>query len=116
MSINTQKVEVQHALTQKNDRFLRERDVQTLTGIGRTKRGDLMRDGKFPRPIKICGGRTNYWLASEIEKFIADQVAQHRAVQAEELAQLARDPFNVLMNALAGKPMPTLVQQQANSR
>ena len=88
----------------KNDRLLRDAEVQKLTGVRKTRRSDLMRDGKFPQPIKICGGRTNYWLASEIEKFIADQVAQHRAEQAEKLAQLASDPFNVLMSALAGKP------------
>ena len=104
MSINTLKVDVQNALTLKNDRLLRDAEVQKLTGVRKTRRADLMRDGKFPLPIKICGGRTNYWLASEIEKFIADQVALHRTEQAEKLAQLASDPFNVLMNALAGKP------------
>ena len=116
MSINTLKVDVQNALTLKNDRLLRDAEVQKLTGVRKTRRSDLMRDGKFPLPIKICGGRTNYWLASEIDKFIADQVALHRTEQAEKLAQLACDPFNVLMNALAGKPMPTLTQQQSNSR
>lgn len=116
MSINTLKVDVQNALTLKNDRLLRDAEVQKRTGLRKTRRSDLMRDGKFPLPIKICGGRTNYWLASEIEKFIADQVALHRTEQAEKLAQLASDPFNVLMNALAGKPMPTLTQQQPNSR
>jgi predicted DNA-binding transcriptional regulator AlpA len=103
-------------LVPNNARLLRDTEVQKLTGIGKTKRGDLMRDGKFPQPIKICGGRTNYWVASEIEKFIAEQVAQHRAEQAKKLAQLASDPFNVLMSALAGKPMTALAQQQSNSR
>lgn len=104
MSFNTQKEDVQHALTKKSNRLLRDAEVQNLTGIRKTRRAEMMRDGKFPQPIKICGGRTNYWLASEIDQFIATQVAQHRAVQAEKLAQLASDPFNVLMNALAGKP------------
>ena len=104
MSLNTQKENVQHALPQKSNRLLRDAEVQNLTGIRKTRRAEMMRDGKFPQPIKICGGRTNYWLASEIEKFIADQVALHRTEQAEKLAQLASDPFNVLMSALAGKP------------
>ena len=116
MSINTLKADVQNALTQKNDRLLRDAEVQKLTGVRKTRRSDLMRDGKFPQPIKICGGRTNYWLASEIDQFIAAQVEQHRAEQAEKLAQLASDPFNVLMSALAGKPMTALAQQQSNSR
>ena len=104
MSINTLKADVQSTLSLKNDRLLRDAEVQKLTGVRKTRRSDLMRDGKFPQPIKICGGRTNYWLASEIDQFIATQVAQHRAEQAEKLAQLASDPFNVLMSALAGKP------------
>lgn len=103
MSINKLKVDVQNALAQKNERLLRDAEVQKLTGVRKTRRADLMRDSKFPQPIKICGGRTNYWLASEIEKFIADQVAQHRTEQTEKLAQLASDPFNVLTHVLAGK-------------
>ena len=55
-------------------------------------------------------------MTSEIDQFIAAQVEQHRAEQAEKLAQLATDPFNVLMSALAGKPMTALAQQQSNSR
>lgn len=110
MSINTQKENVQNTLPIKNDRLLRDIEVQKLTGVRKTRRADLMRNGKFPQPIKICGGRTNYWLASEIEKFIADQVAQHRTEQAEKLAQLANEPFNLLMSALAGKS-----SQQTNS-
>lgn len=105
MSISTQKTDVQSVLIQKNNHLLRDVEVQKLTGVRKTRRADLMRNGKFPQPIKICGGRTNYWLASEIEKFIADQVAQHRVIQAEKLAQLARDPFNAMLSAFAsGKP------------
>ena len=48
MSINTLKVDVQNALTQKNDRLLRDAEVQKLTGVRKTRRSDLMRDGKFP--------------------------------------------------------------------
>ena len=71
MSLNTQKENVQHALPQKSNRLLRDAEVQNLTGIRKTRRAEMMRDGKFPQPIKICGGRTNYWLASEIDQFIA---------------------------------------------
>lgn len=110
MSSNTQKEDFHNALPLKNDRLLRDAEVQKLTGVRKTRRADLMRNGKFPQPIKICGGRTNYWLASEVEKFIADQVAQHRAEQAEKLAELVSAPFNVLMNTLAGKS-----SQQTNS-
>lgn len=114
MSINTQKEDFHNALPLKNDRLLRDADVQKLTGVRKTRRADLMRDGKFPQPIKICEGRTNYWLASEIDQFIATQIAQHRTEQAEKLAQLASDPFNVLMNALAGKSAPVAHEQESS--
>lgn len=115
MSISTLKTDVQNVLTQKNDRLLRDAEVQKLTGVRKTRRADLMRNGKFPQPIKICGGRTNYWLASEIDQFIAAQIAQHRTEQAEKLAQLASAPFNTLMNALAGKSAPA-AHEQGSSR
>ncbi len=114
MSIHTQKENVQNALPLKNDRLLRDAEVQKLTGVRKTRRADLMRDGKFPQPIKICEGRTNYWLASEIDQFIAAQIAQHRTEQAEKLAKLASDPFNVLMNALAGKSAPAAHEQESS--
>lgn len=114
MSISTQKTDVQSVLIQKNNHLLRDVEVQKLTGVRKTRRADLMRNGKFPQPIKICGGRTNYWLASEIDQFIAAQIAQHRTEQAEKLAQLASDPFNVLMNALAGKSAPAAHEQESS--
>lgn len=114
MSISTLKTDVQSLLTQKNNHLLRDVEVQKLTGVRKTRRADLMRNGKFPQPIKICGGRTNYWLASEIDQFIAAQIAQHRTEQAEKLAQLASDPFNVLMNALAGKSAPAAHEQESS--
>ena len=63
MSINTLNADVQNALTQKNDRLLRDAEVQKLTGVRKTRRADLMRDGKFPQPIKNCGSRTKDWVA-----------------------------------------------------
>ncbi|PUE51456.1 hypothetical protein B9Z45_14525 [Limnohabitans sp. 2KL-17] len=114
MSISTQKTDVQSVLIQKNNHLLRDVEVQKLTGVRKTRRADLMRNGKFSQPIKICGGRTNYWLASEIDQFIAAQIAQHRTEQAEKLAQLASDPFNVLMNALAGKSAPAAHEQESS--
>jgi prophage regulatory protein len=41
----------------------------------------LIRQGKFPRPIKV-GLNTNAWLEPEIDRYIADRIAQRDAVAA----------------------------------
>jgi predicted DNA-binding transcriptional regulator AlpA len=112
MPIDTCKEEVPRAPNLEIDSLMRDRAVQKATGIGKTKRAEMMSKGEFPSSIKIFGGRTNYWLASEIERFIANQVARYRAEQAEKLAQLTSDPFNVLLNNFVKKPK----QQQATSQ
>lgn len=38
---------------------------------------DLMKSGKFPRPIKI-GSRKNAWVKSEIESWIADRASERK--------------------------------------
>lgn len=106
MSIHTQKEDVHNALSLNNDRLLRDAEVQRLTGVRKTRRADLMRDGKFPKPIKVGGGRTNYWLASEIYQFIATETAQYRAKEAEKLMRLESDPYNAMQHAIAGKSHP----------
>ena len=35
----------------------------------------LIRQGKFPRPIKI-GANTNAWISSEIDEYVAERVTQ----------------------------------------
>ena len=39
-----------------------------------THLGRLIRDGKFPRPMKI--GNRNHWAEPEIDKYIAEKLAQ----------------------------------------
>ena len=56
------------------DRFLREREVQGITGLSRTTRWRLEREGKFPARRQISDNAVG-WLESEISDWIASREA-----------------------------------------
>ena len=56
------------------DRFLREAEVHSITGLSRTTRWRLERVGKFPRRRQISANAVA-WLASEIRAWMAEQSA-----------------------------------------
>ncbi len=60
--------------TPEPDRFLREPEVRHITGLSRTTRWRLQRDGKFPRRRQISTNAVG-WLASEINVWMAEQSA-----------------------------------------
>ena len=41
----------------------------------------LVKAGRFPRPIKIGGGR-NAWLTTEVDQYIADRIAERDGTEA----------------------------------
>ena len=47
------------------ERLLRRREVEKITGIGRSSIYRLMQEGKFPRPVRI-GPAAVRWRASDI--------------------------------------------------
>lgn len=49
----------------KDDRFIREAECRQLTGICRTTRFLMEKEGKFPARRKL-GGRSVGWLLSEV--------------------------------------------------
>jgi prophage regulatory protein len=51
------------------DRIIREGECQNLTGVSRTTRWRLIREGRFPSSIKISAGCSG-WKLSDIEKWI----------------------------------------------
>ena len=53
-----------------NDRLLRRREVEARTGISRTTIYRLMREGKFPEPLKVSVKAVR-WPESEIEDWMA---------------------------------------------
>ena len=48
-----------------HDRLLRRREVEKITGIGRSSIYRLMKKGKFPRGVRI-GSKVVRWRLSEI--------------------------------------------------
>ncbi len=55
-----------------NERFLREPEVQHVTGLSRTTRWRLEQSGQFPRKRKLSQNAVG-WLASEIEAWMAER-------------------------------------------
>lgn len=49
----------------KLDRFMRERDVLEATSLSRTTLWRVMKNGQFPRPVRISPGRVG-WRESAI--------------------------------------------------
>ena len=85
----------QQTLTNQKKPLLRDGEVRTRTGIGKTKRRALILAELFPAPIKLLNehqlpGRTSYWVASEIDAWLQDQVNAHRA----RLVKITNDNLN----------------------
>lgn len=52
-----------------NDRLLRRRQVEEITGLARSTIYRLMKDGTFPRPIRVAPGAVR-WRLSDIEAWL----------------------------------------------
>ena len=55
-----------------DERFLREPEVQHVTGLSRTTRWRLERAGRFPHKRKLSDNAVG-WLASEIEAWMTER-------------------------------------------
>ncbi len=55
------------------ERMVREAEVARITGLSRTTRLRLQRDGKFPKSRQISP-RCSAWVLSEIEAWLAERV------------------------------------------
>ena len=51
------------------DRLLRRREVEAITGMGRSSIYRLMQDGEFPRPVRV-GNAAVRWKASDITRWV----------------------------------------------
>ena len=58
-------------MTDNEDRFLREPEVAKITGLSRTTRWRLEREGRFPRRRRAAPNCVA-WLQSEIQEFIRE--------------------------------------------
>ncbi|TFZ02983.1 AlpA family phage regulatory protein [Ramlibacter henchirensis] len=61
--------------------LLREAEVQVISGLGHSSLYAAMRDGRFPRPVRV-GPRTVRWVATEVDAFIKRRIAERDATQA----------------------------------
>lgn len=65
---------MESAISQE-DKLIRVEDVATMTGLSRSGIYLAIRQGRFPGPIKVST-RSSRWLLSEIQRWIAAQVAE----------------------------------------
>lgn len=59
-------------MTGNEDRFLREPEVARITGLSRTTRWRLEREGRFPRRRR-CSPNCVAWLLSEIQSWLRER-------------------------------------------
>lgn len=55
-------------------RILRLAEVKHITGIGRTKIYELMKEGRFPKAHPIAGAHMVGWDSVEIDKWVDQQL------------------------------------------
>ena len=65
----------------ENQRLIRRKEVQAKTGLGASSIYALMDHGKFPKAINISERRVA-WIESEIDQWIYERIAQHKAAIA----------------------------------
>lgn len=76
-------------------RYLRLPEVRTRTGLSRSYIYALMKEGAFPRPVRL-GKRAVGWLESDLDEWMAAKydafVAECQAREAAFLAAQAKYP------------------------
>ena len=99
------KTSVESARPKKSPRNLKASEVDYRTGFGKTKRNELIKQGKFPAPFQLAGvttekGRTNYWSESEIDAWIMDM----QNVDRQSMMKVADNPlYSWMCNNQASK-------------
>lgn len=57
-------------------RIMRLPTVKNVTGLGRTKIYELMKEGRFPKAHRIAGAHAVGWDSLEVEAWIAEQLGE----------------------------------------
>lgn len=60
-----------------NDKFVDMEFITKLTDLTDKYFYKLIKDGKFPKPIKL--GRSSRWLESEVEAWLQQRIAESRS-------------------------------------
>lgn len=58
----------------QDEKFLSLDDVLERTALAKSTLYQRIRAGDFPKPVPL-GGRAKRWIASEIDQWIADRIA-----------------------------------------
>jgi prophage regulatory protein len=59
-------------------RFIRRQAVEELTGLAKSTIYQMMREGRFPRAVKL-GGRAVAWPECEIHNWLEEKIAEREA-------------------------------------
>ena len=51
--------------------YARIKSVLRVYPVGRATLYQMIRDGRFPKPTKIAGGKASAWRVSELREFLA---------------------------------------------
>ena len=62
-------------------RIMRRREVCGQTGLGRSALYAAIKDGRFPKPIKL-GLRASGWIEAEVAEWITERIAARDAAEA----------------------------------
>ena len=65
----------------ENSRFIRRKEVQAKTGLGASSIYAMMKQGKFPKAITLSERRVA-WIESDVDQWIAERIASHKAAIA----------------------------------
>ncbi len=69
------------------NRMYRLRDLPQFVGLRRTQISELIKLGKFPRPVSLSdGGRAVAWLEADLIVWQTDRIAARNAASAPEAA------------------------------
>lgn len=60
------------------EQIVRDRDMFAVCGLKRTQRDELIRQGKFPRPVRISE-RAKGWILSELRAWQNEKIRQRDA-------------------------------------
>jgi prophage regulatory protein len=66
---------------QTEQRLIRRKEVQTKTGLGASSIYAMMKNGEFPQCLNLSERRVA-WIESEVDQWIANRIAQHKATNA----------------------------------
>lgn len=59
----------------ENPILIREPEVLRRTALSRTRLFELVRDQRFPAPIKLAGANVNAWSSTEVGGWIVQQLS-----------------------------------------